>query len=191
MASRDPDEIVVAGTGDLWIAPVGTALPATEVAALNGVYEKLGYTTEDGVTFQSSVEVQEFMAWQSISAVRRSRTSREDTISCQLEQWNDSNFMFAWGGGEITEPTPGHFKFTPPLDDDALEEKTLIVDFADGDKVYRWVVPRGTITEAVETVLSRSDMSVLPVGFKALQPADGSAPWQLLTNDPAFDPDVS
>lgn len=188
MAERDPDELVVAGTGDIYVADVGTALPANESTVLNGAFVKVGYTTEDGVTFKRTPEIAEFNAWQSRTPVRRELTAQEIMLSTVFEQWNAENLVFAFGGGEVTEESSGHYKFSFPADDAQLEEKSLICDWADGAKDYRLVIPRGSVTEEAETNLVRTELAVLPFGFKALAPTDGSVTAYILSNDPAFNP---
>jgi hypothetical protein len=85
----------------------------------------------------------------------------------------------------VTEPTSGQFKFTPPEDTAALEEKALIVDVDDGSRRGRFIIPRGTVTETAEVSFKRTEMAPLAVTFKALVPASGGAPWYALFNDSA------
>ncbi len=105
-----------------------------------------------------------------------------------LEQWNGDNVVHAYGGGEITEPDPGVFRYDWPAETDALDEVSEVIDWQDGDKHYRLVIPRGNVADNVETDLMRTELSVLPITFKALAPADGSGIAYLLTDDPAFEP---
>jgi hypothetical protein len=185
MAEQDPAELVVAGTGDIYVAPVGSTLPVDPEDALSASYVKLGYTNEDGLTLHRTPQVEEFMAWQSRSPVRRELVGQEIMLSFALEQWNSRNVTFAFGGGEVVDLGGGVHRYNFVDDDDQLEENTLVADFRDGDKHYRIVFPRGNVTEDTETNLVRSALAVLPVGFKALKPADEVTAY-LLTDDPAF-----
>lgn len=185
----NPNELVIASYGTIRVAPVGTTLPAintSPTASLNASFSySLGYVTEDGVKFTTTPEIQEFKGWQSQQAVRRERTGYEAMLSFELEQWNEQNVVFAFGGGAVTS-SAGNYTYRPPSSTDNLTERSLVLDWRDGTKNYRIVVPRGTVTEATETSLQRGALSTLSVGFKALAPTDGSEPWFLLTDDPAF-----
>jgi hypothetical protein len=186
MASQDATELVVAGTGDIYVGPVGATLPTTAVAAPSPHFVQLGFTTEDGVTLTRTPEIQDFGAWQSRTPVRRELTSEEVTLAFQLEQWNAENFAFAFGGGEITDLGGGMYRYDFLAPEDQLAENSLIADWRDGSKRYRLCIPRGNVTESTETQLVRGALAVLPVSFKALAPDDASSPAYLLTNDPNF-----
>lgn len=186
MGWNDSTETFVAGSGEVYTAPVGTALPTKTGDTLNTAFNGLGYHTEDGVSVNQTLDVTEYMAWQSKSAIRREQNSREFQISFSLLQWNEINLPLAMGGGTISEPTSGQFKFVPPLDTASLEERALIVDVDDGTRRGRFIIPRGTVTETAEVGFKRGEMAPLAVTFKALVPNDGTtAPWYALFSDAA------
>ena len=185
MGWNDATETIVAGSGQVYTAAVGTALPTKTSEALNAAFNGLGYHTEDGVSVNQQLNITEFKAWQSKTAIRREQDSRDFQITFQLLQWNEINLPLAFGGGTVTEPTAGQFKFTPPEDTAALEEKALIVDVDDGSRRGRFIIPRGTVTETAEVSFKRTEMAPLAVTFKALVPASGGVPWYALFNDSA------
>lgn len=184
--ARDSDEILVALTGDVYVAPVGTALPTTEVVALNGAFSNLGYLTEDGVAFAVGQEVEEIPAWQSLDPVRRLLTAREFTSGFSLLQWNEHTFQVAFNGGAVTEPTSGHYKYTFPTAADGIAEFAVVLDLVDGAKKYRVVMPRVTNNEGAELNLVKTGPGSLPVSLKALTPETGDI-VAIYTNDPAFE----
>jgi len=51
-------EVRVAGSGHVYLAPVGTAMP-TDTAALPADWVDLGYVTEDGVMFNFDRETED------------------------------------------------------------------------------------------------------------------------------------
>lgn len=185
MAGNDSNELVVAANGSIHVGPVGTSVPEDPTDALTG-FTELGYVTEDGVTFGRGVTVQDFRAWQKRLPVRHSVTEEEMTASFALEQWNEDNFDFAFGGGEVTEPEPGIFRYDFPSGDDALDERALVIRWADGDKHYQLAFERGNVTDEVEVQLARTDLSVLPIGYKALSGDDDTIGVFFTTDDPAF-----
>lgn len=183
---KDTDEIIVGANGTIWTADVGTAAPADESAAPGAGWVDLGYASEDGVTPQDGKTLEVIRVWQLFHAARQLVTERDTQLAFVLRQWNKDTVVFAFGGGTITAPTVGHFKYTPPSPE-SIAEKALMIDWVDGTKKYRWVVPRGTVTEGIETNLVRTGPADLPITFGVLG-SDGVDPWYLLTNDPAFDP---
>lgn len=185
MAWNDSGETIVAGSGQVYVAPVGTALPATAAAAPNAAFEGLGYHTEEGVSVNQSVEIAEFRAWQSKYVIRRIRDTEDFMITFVLLQWNESTLPFAMGGGDIVSDGGSGYRYNPPGAEDDVDDRALICDVIDGSRRGRFVVPRGSVTEAVEASFTRTEMATLPITFKAQQPADGALPWYFLTNDSA------
>lgn len=166
----DENEVVVAGTGHLWVAPVGTTLPAPNTdptADLTGFVD-LGYTEEDGVTLRGFVEISEFKVWQNTSPVRRSRTSQGREIQTNLVQWNEASLVAAFGGGTVD--TSGSYPtYTFPEAGDVLQEYAVVLDWQDGDRNFRLVDPRMNAgLENVETTLNANSMAPLPILFRSL-----------------------
>lgn len=184
---NDPTETLVGGTGEVYVAPVGTALPASESASINAAFNGLGYHSEDGVSINKSIEIVRLGAWQTTKDIRRERDADTFRLTFNLLQWTEVNVPLALGGGEVTEPTSGHYKYTPPSVGDSLDEYALIADVVDGDEILRFVIPRGTVVEAVESQFTRNAFGQLPVAFEAMEPDDGSPDWYLLTNAAGFE----
>lgn len=184
---KDASELVVASNGSINVAPVGSTLPTAVTASLAAAFVDLGYASEDGVTLNVAPEINEFGAWQSRQPVRRELAGQEVTLSFALEQWNANTVKLSFGGGTITNPSGGTYRYELPEESAALEEKALVVDWQDGpSRSFRLVCPRGNVTEGVETNLVRSGLALLPITFKALEQADGSTPAYILSNDVAF-----
>lgn len=181
----DADQIVIAGTGRVLVAPVGTAFPADEATAFSSTWRDLGYTTEDGVQFTDGKTTNTFSPWQSFYAARRWVTSRETNVAFTLAEWSHDSVPLAFGGGEITEPTSGHYLYTPP-DPGETDDRALAVEWTDGDKVYRAFIPKGSVADNVETGFTRTGPSLLPINFGVLG-TDGAAPWTMVTNDPSWE----
>lgn len=184
MAWNDPNEIRIASNGEVYVAPVGTALPTTPIAALDPAFVGLGYLTTDGVTIAVSPEIQDINSWQSRQATRRELTSQEVTANFVLQQFNESTVPFAFGGGEVTSPSTGIYRYELPTEG-ALDERCLVIDAIDGPVHQRWILPRGNVTDAVEMKFVRDAEQQLPIAFKGLQPSDGSTSLILLTDDAA------
>ncbi len=187
--AQTAEEITVALTGSVNIAPYTDDLELPEdMGTLDDAFIDMGYTTEDGVTFNAVPNVEDIMAWQKATPVRRIVTSREVTIGYTLEQLNLDTFAHAFGGGEWTEPTAGVYRYDPPADADPLAEYACVIDFEDGNRKGRFVMIRGTVNDAVETNLVRNNAAMLPVSIAGLTPDGEPSPWYFLSDDPAFEP---
>lgn len=185
---NNPEELVVGTSGQLYVAPVGTPLPTTPTAALNAAFIGLGYTDDTGVTFSETPTVTDFPVWQSRQPARRELTSQELSITAKLAQWNEETVPLALGGGHITSPSAGVYKYTPPSAGDALDERSMIFDVEDGSEHWRFMFPRGNVSDVVSSDFHRSALGLLPIVFKALAPEDdpNGPPYAILTDSTAF-----
>lgn len=183
------EQVRVASKGQISVAPAGTAtLPATEIAALDPALVGLGYTSDEGVTLTYEQESESIKPWQRKGSIREIVTARNLQVAFQGLQWNADTFALAFGGGEWSEVSAGHYRYDPPGESDALAEYTMVLDFEDGDEKFRLVIERGSITDSVETNLVNNAAALLPVTFKALEVDDEEdRPWFLLTNAEGFE----
>lgn len=183
--AQDADEIVIASTGKVMTAPLGTVAPVTSVDAWPAEWLDAGMINEDGVTFRDSKTTEKIPIWQSLYPARRVITERDTQLEFVLRQWSKITVPLAFGGGEVTEPTPGNYRFEGP-DAGDIDERQLGIEWVDGDKHYRLIVAKGMVEEAVESQLTRTSAADLPITFGAT-PDAGQKPFYLLTDDPAFE----
>lgn len=183
---QNRNELVVAGAGKVMVAPVGTVAPADPVAAWPAGWIDLGYTNDDGVTFTDARTIEEINVWQLFYPARLVVTARDARLGFALAQWNEETVRLAFGGGTITTTAgpPEHYRYDPPAPE-SLDERAMGIEWVDGVKQYRLIVPRGVIADDVETNLTRSGMAELPVTFRAIGEAAVN-PWYLRTNDTSW-----
>lgn len=185
--TKNADEVVVAANGSIYVGALGATAPADITTAVDAAeYIELGYANDDGVTFLDGKTVEDINAWQSFYAIRKIMTAKEGSLSFNLLQWNGATVRLAFGGGTVTEDAPGAYLFTPP-EPGPIDERSLIVEWQDGTKNYRLIVPRGLVSDNVETNLTKAGAGELPIVF-GVTGQDGIAPWYLQTDDPAFAP---
>jgi hypothetical protein len=180
MAWNDPFETFVGATGQLYVAEVGTAFP-TGFSVPSSSWTGLGYTSEDGVAVSAGRDTEEFKAWQSPHPIRRVKTGESFSIGAALQQWNEDTVPLALGGGSIASVSGG-YEYTPPELDD-LDERAMIADVVDGSRKIRILIPRGSVTDTVESSFTRGALAVLPVTFNALEPEDGGKLFKLRFSD--------
>lgn len=182
----DATQIVVPSRAFAYVAPTGTAAPADESATPAAAWVNVGLTTPDSLEFATEPQFESVNSHQSDYPVRRMQTSEAGTVKVDLQQWNDDNLKFAFGGGTVTTVTAGHFKFVPPALG-ARVERSVLVDWIDGAKVYRLVIPRCMQVEGVTTALQKGQEARLPLNL-AILGGDAVDPWYILSNDPALNP---
>jgi hypothetical protein len=175
------DQILTPSRTEVFLAPVGTAVPA-DPETIPSPWKNVGYTTEDSLSFETSPEYQDFTSAQSDYPVKSFQTADAASFQVDLAQWNIDNFKAVYGGGTISQvdavQNPLVYKFTPPSIGDNSETAALI-RVKEGTKVFLWVIPRSQQTEGVSTSLNKGAASTLPLRLKVLG-TDGTAPWYLL-----------
>jgi len=182
--AKDSDQIVVGANGENYTAPEGTPLPANEGSSLNGAFVEVGYADENGVTLTDTATIADVKVWQSFYPARRIVTDRVFTTGFNLRQWSKGTVELAFGG-TVSDLGGGHFKLSPPAPEH-LDIRALIVDWHDGAKNYRLVVPKCIQTASVNTKIARAAAADLAVTLSVLAEEGDNEPWHILTNDAAF-----
>lgn len=184
----DSGDIRVAGQAHIWLAPLATPFPAWE-ADPAAPWNDLGYVTPDGVTLNYGREVAEIYAMQSADPVRIIATRVPKTIAFAMMQQGRDQLVLALGGGtyELEGLETDVYRYTPP-DPSVIDERAMLLQMFDGIHTYWWEYPRVQNREAVEEKLVREDAATFPVTMQILVPVDNSAPFSMITNDPAYAP---
>ena len=157
----------VAGTGEVYVAPVDTTAPTDAGTALPAAWIGLGYTTTDGVSFTMSRDATDIDAWQG-SKLRTVSNAEPTSIEFSLMETDPDSFPVVFGGGTVAAGTgTGEFVFTPP-DEGTNEIRSCVVEFKDGDVTYRYYFPRVQVEGDVSFSLTRSDAVAYSVTFGVL-----------------------
>ncbi|MCK8680322.1 phage tail tube protein [Streptomyces lichenis] len=168
-------QIRVAGTGRILVAATGATPPAapkntTEEWAAG--WTELGYTSTDGIKFNKKDKIDPVDTWQSVSPARFIYSDRDLTVKFQLLQFNKDTLPFFMGGGAVTSVggagVTDTYSFAMGAEPQK-DERQLGIEFKDGsDVTYRFVIPRGQVTETEEIALTRTGALKLGVTFTAL-----------------------
>lgn len=180
-------EIITPARAYVSLADVGVVAPIDAVVAPGVGWIGVGLTTPDSLSISTEPEFEEIQSHQSDYPTRRIQTTDSAAIAVDLQQWNAENLKAAYGGGTVTEVSPGPppaYKFTPPKLGDR-QEKAALIDVVDGTRRYRWVFPRVMQTEGVELELAKGQESRLALRLAVLG-GDATEPWYMLSNDPAL-----
>lgn len=189
---QDASEVVVGADGNFYTAPYSDslALPDDIDTALDARFAQHGFVTGDGVNFADGKEIEDLDAWQSFYPIRKIIVSRSSKIECVLRQFNAHNVKLAFGGGSI-ESAGGVSIYVPPAPGE-LDNRAAVVEWFDDQYGFRLVMPKGVVTDDVETNLQRQDSANLPIGFEATPAGTPTAgdettfPFYIVTDHPAF-----
>lgn len=182
----NPDAITVAQSGNVYVGALTDTPPTDPSDTPSSPFLHTGLISEEGATFVDSKTLEPIPVWQLFYPARRIVTEKDATVAFAMSEWNNTTVPLAYGGGEITEPASGIYRYAPPAPG-VIDERQMIIKWVDGDKDYMLVIPRGMVTEDVETNLIRTDNAELPITF-GVNGQESVDPWYLLTNDPALQP---
>lgn len=183
--AKDAEQTTVMFDGGVYVGAVGTTEPTDPDTTPGAGWSDLGHVTTDGVTFNLSREITDIDSVWEADPIRKLVTRVPKTLVFTLEQLNFETFEFAFGGGTISLPGAGLFKYTPP-DSADLDERAFIWKIIDGTKNYMLMFKRGLVTGTASVTGVRNNAALLPVEYSVLTPADSSPPFTLLTDDPGF-----
>lgn len=183
--SQDSTQVRVAPNGHIWVAALGTAIPATPTTTPDTGWKELGYADESGVEITPSLTTAEIKAWQSAAPLRIIPTEIKLELKFNLQQFNaDTTSLFF--GGATWAAVSGHtgvskllFSSTPNVD-----ERMVMIDWQDVSINCRLVVERGLVTNRDKLDIVRSKNQVFGVTFSALDAAGNFA--QLFSDDPTL-----
>lgn len=180
-------EVRVAGTGELSLGPVGTALPADPSVALNAAFDGYGYTTEDGVTLSRSVSRDPIPAWQSVSPVRYVITGQELKIQLTMLQSNKETLKLWLNSGDFAAiGATTNYKADVPVSPTG-QQFAGVLHWEDGAIKTRLLVSKLEVTEVGDIGIARKAQQ-LPVTLTSIAPDSGNVLATLMTSDPAFAP---
>lgn len=173
---------VVAGkpkpNGAIFRAPLGTALPASEVVALNAAFLEQGYAHEDGLERAISKAYETIRAWGG-DEVKRTRTEIGVTLTFTLiEAANGAVATTIWGASAVTvTPATGSAgtKIAVAYAGEELPESAWVFDLKDGNHVRRIVIPRGQVTtEDFTQTFADAEVIAYPVTLTLFKDASGN-----------------
>jgi len=164
------DNVRVAVTGGVYVAPVGTMLATNATVALNAAFDEAGYVTEDGVQQSIDQSVTTLRAWQNADPVRHIETSHSLMYEIGLYETNPvvleeffGNFAGNTGGGtEAVQIRSGLLPF-----------RSWTINVVDGAVAGRIVIPKARIVSRGDVQLQNAEGIVFPVTLEAFPDAAG------------------
>lgn len=161
------------GAGTLYIAPIGTAEPASLTAAWDVGFVDLGYT-EKGHMFTVGMTVNAVEVAEEYYPVGYSVLTKTGTVAFSLSQMTAKNLQVANAGGTITVGATD-VQFEPPL---AGTESRYMLAWEATDHSERYLWRRCFQTGPSATNRDKAlPQALIPVSFDLEKPT-GKVPWK-------------
>ncbi|TQF03932.1 phage tail protein [Kitasatospora acidiphila] len=189
VTGQTTSQIRVAGTGHLYIAPVGTAAPTDVTTAWGAGWQDLGFTDESGVVVGKKDSWDSINLWQTTVPARMVPKSRAFTAKFTLEQINAVTLPLWAGGGTVSTNGASGYLYT--ISETLTSyERALGIEWTDnnGAITTRIIIPRGQVSDTTDITLTRDKSASLGITYDALG-IDGVTPlayWY--SNDPNLTP---
>jgi hypothetical protein len=173
MARGNPGALAL-GPGSLYIAVLGTPEPTdltTPWETVSANWIPLGYTDE-GSTFNYSVDSENVEVAEELDPVAVALTSRELSLAFALAEITASNLKRALNGGTITSGS-GIVTFEPP---DLGEEVRTMLGWESEDHTERWVYRKCMQVGAMEMSRAKgAAKATISCDFRLERPADAKS----------------
>jgi hypothetical protein len=163
----DSDNVRVAVSGAVYVAPTGTTAPTTSSSALDAAFVDLGYVSADGITENIDRTTNQIRAWQDGSLVRE--VTSEGTYSVDLTFIETKEDVLELYYGATS--TSGQFDIDPAS---SGGRKSFVIDVVDGTAVERVYIPAGEITALGTRTLASGEAVGYQVTITAYADADSA-----------------
>jgi hypothetical protein len=146
----DSDNVRVAVTGAVYVAPVGTAAPTASDSTLNVAFVDLGYVSADGITEAIDKSTSQIRAWQDGSLVREIVSDGTYSLDMTFIETSEAVLELYYG----STITAGELGVNPRA---TGGRQSFVIDIIDGSNVERIYVPAGEITSVGERTLASGE----------------------------------
>lgn len=181
--AKDATKTLVAADGVLYVGPTTADAPTDADSAVDTDFVDLGGFFRDGLGLTPGREQNDFRFFGSFFTDRSIVTARTLEFTVTLAEFVDDAVMLAFDGGQVTGG-PDEWEYVPP-DPRDINEKSIVLDLFDGDKIHRWYFPRVSVSNVGQIAFQNEDVTGFPLTFKVLQPTSGD-PFQLFVKDSGF-----
>lgn len=146
----DSDNVRVAVTGAVYVAPTGTTAPTTSSSSLDAAFTDLGYVSADGITENIDRTTNQIRAWQNGSLVREVTSEGTYSVDMTFIETNEAVLELYYG----TTNSSGQFDIDPTS---SGGRQSFVIDVVDGSIVERIYIPAGEITSVGTRTLASGE----------------------------------
>ena len=177
MSNPNQPYAILVGVGTLYIAPVGTAMPAL-TATPSGAWVSLG-ETDGGVTITKTRNREKFSSDQRTGTVKAVQTEEGLTVEVALHEATLENMAYAMDNAvSVTAAGSGTIgKKTLKLHSGAgVTEYALLFrgNSPYGNYPGQYCLPRGYMDDDVESEFVKDGKTLIPIKFEALEDLNAS-----------------
>ena len=163
----DSDNVRVAVTGAVYVAPTGTTAPTTSSSALDIAFVDLGYVSADGITENIDRTTNQIRAWQNGSLVREVTSEGTYSVDMTFIETNEAVLELYYG----TTNALGQFDIDPTT---TGGRQSFVIDVVDGSIVERIYIPAGEITSVGTRTLASGEAVGYQVTITAYADTDST-----------------
>jgi len=161
----DSDNVRVAVTGAVYVAPTGTAAPTDSDGTLDAAFEDLGYLSPDGVKETLDKTTAQIRAWQNGALAREVVTEGTYGVEMTFIETKEAVLELYYGVAHID----GKISIDPRK---TGGRQSYVIDAIDGDSIERTYIPAGEITKVGERVLTSGKETGYAITIVAYADAD-------------------
>lgn len=177
--AKDPTAVKTAGPNTkLWLAPIGSTIPATFSTVFAGTWTDMGYL-KDPPTYGRTRTSQDLIPWNATEAVRSFLESDENIVTINLIQTSRASFELYFGDLTYTTEGTGGISIEPNTSADI--EKMYCLELIDGTDIIRMFWRRSVVSDVGALSMDKADAISYEVTLKRLLPASGQ-PFKIQSN---------
>ncbi|WIE65954.1 hypothetical protein DEI99_005290 [Curtobacterium sp. MCLR17_036] len=154
--SLNSENVRVAVTGAVYVAPTTATRPTTATSALGADHKDLGYISDGGVTETRDRSTNQIRAWQNGALVREPVTESSIRYQFVLIETKKETIELYYG---VKVAADGSIKIDPSK---TGGRQSFVLDIIDDDDIIRIDVPSGEVTEVGDQVYVNGD----PIGYE-------------------------
>lgn len=172
MAAGGTPSNVKLGPGRLWIAPLGTAEPASATAVLPSAWWALGYT-ETGTELQFNRTTSAVMVAEEFDSIDEVNVSRDILLNVEIAERTKKRLLLVHGGGAAGVDDATAFELPDPETNTGFmavwdSDKADVPSASNRRRLLRLCKPTGSVTESQARAPQKQTVKA---SFKVLQPS--------------------
>lgn len=159
-------------TGAIYRAPLGTPLPTSASATLNGAFLELGYVSEDGVKNTNEPSSENIKAWGGMTVLVVQTEKPDEWVFKLIESLNPNVLETVYGSANVAyDAVNGTIAIQAKADQ--LADACYVIDMVmKGGAMKRVVIPDGSLSGLAEIVYKDDEAVGYEITLTALP--DGS-----------------
>ena len=170
--------------GAVYSAPVGTTLPTSASATLNGAFVDMGYISEDGVTNSNSPTSEKIKDWGG-QVVLVVTTEKEDTFKLKFLEALNANVLEAVYNTANVTVNGGAGTINVTVNAAESVERAYVIDMVmRGGALKRIVIPSAKISELADIVYKSDEAVGYEVTLDALPDNSGNSHYEYIVLAP-------